>query len=245
MKIEKIVKLKSGKYKLYLDNKEVITTFDEVILNNNLLFNKEIDNDMYLKINEENNYYNLLNLSIKYISKRLRSEKEIINYLENKTNDIYMINNIIEDLKNQNLINDRRFAKAYITDKINLTNSGIIKIKNELINLGVNEEIVEEEISNIDIKMDNSKLDKLILKKIRLNHKYSNSFLKQKILNDMLNLGYKKEDIINIFDKYVSDDKEIFNKEYNKIYNKLKNKYKDSELEYHIKQKMLQKGFKY
>ena len=49
MKIEKIKKLKSGKYKLELDNDQSIITYDDVILKNNLLYNKEIDND---KLNE-------------------------------------------------------------------------------------------------------------------------------------------------------------------------------------------------
>ena len=77
MKIEKIVKLKSGKYKLYLDNNDVIITFDEIILKYNLLFSKEIDEELISKIINENNYYELLNSCIKNISKRLRSEKEI------------------------------------------------------------------------------------------------------------------------------------------------------------------------
>ena len=65
MKIEKIVKLKNGKYKIYLDNDEIIITYDEIILNNNLLFNKEIDNDIILRINEENIFYDLLYSCIK------------------------------------------------------------------------------------------------------------------------------------------------------------------------------------
>ena len=54
MKIEKIKKTKSGKYILELDNNEKITTYDEVILNNNLLFNKEIDCNLFNKIDKEN-----------------------------------------------------------------------------------------------------------------------------------------------------------------------------------------------
>ena len=33
MKIEKIKKMSNGKYQLILDNKEVITTYDEIIIN--------------------------------------------------------------------------------------------------------------------------------------------------------------------------------------------------------------------
>ena len=43
MKIEKIQKLKNNKYKIKLDSGDIINTYDDVILNNSLLFNKEID----------------------------------------------------------------------------------------------------------------------------------------------------------------------------------------------------------
>ena len=244
MKIEKIVKLKSGKYKIYLDIDEILITYDDVILKNDLLFHKEINENVYLRIKEESRYYELLNSCIKLISKRLRSEKELKKYLENKTLDIYLIDNIISDLKQQKLINDNRFAQAYINDKINMSNNGILKIKNDLYNLGINEDIINEEINKLDIKVDENKLEKIILKKMKMNHKYSNTFLKQKILNEMINLGYEKNDVIRIFDKYIYDDKEIYKKEYNKIYNKLKRKYQGSELEYQVKQKMFSKGFK-
>ena len=51
MKIEKIKKLSNGKYKIELDNKEKITTYDEVILEENILYKKEIDNELINKIN--------------------------------------------------------------------------------------------------------------------------------------------------------------------------------------------------
>ena len=42
MKIEKIQKLKNNKYKIKLDSGDIINTYDDVILNNSLLFNKEM-----------------------------------------------------------------------------------------------------------------------------------------------------------------------------------------------------------
>ena len=52
MKIEKIQKLKNNKYKIKLDSGDIINTYDDVILNNSLLFNKEIDLELLNKINE-------------------------------------------------------------------------------------------------------------------------------------------------------------------------------------------------
>lgn len=244
MEIEKISKLKNGRYKVLLDNGESIITFDNVILNNNLLFYKEINEELLINIRNQNKYYDLLNKAIKLISKRLRSELEIRKYLETKCNDNDMIDNIIDELKKQKLLNDQRFAKAYINDKINLSNDGLFKIKNSLLNFGIDEHIIDFELNNNKIIFNNDKLDRIVMKKIRTNHKYSNYMLKQRILNDMLNLGYDKDEIIRSIDKYLIDDKDIYLKEYKKLYNKYKNKYDGNELEYQINKRLLAKGFK-
>ena len=244
MKIVHIIKLKNGKYKISLDNGLELIIYDDVILNNNLLYKKEIDNEILNKIKDENIYYDLLNSSIKYISKRLRSELEIKKYLEKKCLDIHLIESIIDELKEKSLIDDKRFCEAYINDKLNLTNSGILKIKHELINLGIEEDMIDDIINKNNYKVDKNNLRKLIDKKIKLNHKYSSNYLKQKIINEMINLGYEKEDIINILDLYNIDDNDIYQKEYDKLYHKLIKKYQGSELEHQINKRLYIKGFK-
>ena len=64
MKIEKIQKLKNNKYKIKLDSGDIINTYDDVILNNSLLFNKEIDLELLNKINNETLYYDCYNKRI-------------------------------------------------------------------------------------------------------------------------------------------------------------------------------------
>ena len=59
----------------------------------------------------------------------------------------------------------------------------------------------------------------------------------------MINLGYNKEDILNILELNLSCDNKILENEFNKVYGKLKNKYSGYELENKIKQKLIQKGF--
>ena len=50
MKIDKYEKIGSSKYRLYFDNGEVIDTYDEVILKNELLLKKDITSLMYSNI---------------------------------------------------------------------------------------------------------------------------------------------------------------------------------------------------
>ena len=66
MKINKIKK-NGKKYKIILDNGLEIKTFDDVIINNNLLYNKIIDDELLDKINKENEYYDVYNKVINLI----------------------------------------------------------------------------------------------------------------------------------------------------------------------------------
>ena len=195
MKIDKIEKMKDNRYKITIDG-EVITTFDNVILDNNLLYKKEIDKELYDSIIKNTEYYSNYNKVVKYILKRRRSEKEIKKYLvklELKEEDI---NSIIIKLKNINLINDIEYCKAFINDKVNLSKQGINKIRIDLLEQEIPIEIIEDELRKVDIDLINNRLEKLIVKKINSNRKYSKNQLKQRILNEMINLGYDKNSIL-------------------------------------------------
>lgn len=242
MYIKKIVKMKDNKYKIYIDE-DYIITYDNVILENDLLYKKTIDTNLYNEILLSTNFYDIYNKTIKYILKRRRSEKEITEYLNkyNITNEEK--NNLINKLKDIKLINDKEYCKAYINDKLYLSKEGINKIKEDLLIQNIPIELIEEELNNVDMKLFNNRLEKIIIKKINSNKKYSNNFLKSKIINEMINLGYDKEKILNIINNNLNSDLYIIEKEFNKIYDKLKSKYDSYELKNKIKTKLVQKGF--
>ena len=121
MKINKIKKLASGKYKIEFDNNQKLTTYDEVILKNNLLFNKNIDSSKLNNIINDNDYYHIYNKCINYISIKMRSEKEIKEYII-KQDENANYQKIIKELKDKGFINDNIFLKSFIADKINLSN---------------------------------------------------------------------------------------------------------------------------
>ncbi len=243
MKIIKIVKLKNGLYNLEL-NKLTIKTFDEIIIKYNLLYKKEIDDDLLLKIMNDSKYYDIYNKALNYAVKRVRCENDIYYYLSNLEVKNSDIKSIIDKLKKINIINDKLYVRCYINDKLKLSKDGINKIKIDLLNKNINIDIINEEIKNIDIDI-NEKLKKLIIKKINSNHKYSNYFLKNKIIRDMINLGYEQSVIDEIFEQNKKDDYNILIYNYRILLKKYKNKYKDKILESKIKSKLYMYGFLY
>lgn len=243
MKIENIKKLNSGKYKLTFENKDKMITYDDVILNNGLLFKHEIDTKMLDKLAKDNYYYDIYNKLIKYISIRIRSNKEINQYLEKFNLDTKTKNEIIDNLKKIGLINDLFFTKAYINDKLYLSNSGPYKIANELKEHDIDDLTIDEALSKIDNEFLIDKLSKIIFKKIKTNHKYSTYMLKQKLLSELINQGYDKDMIVEIYDSSIVNSSNILEETYEKIHNQLSKKYSGYELSNKIKQKLFQKGF--
>lgn len=202
MKIEKYEYTKKNTYNIYLSNGEVITLNEKVITNNELLLKKEINNSLYDKLMYENSICEAEEKAIKYISIRLRSIKEIKDYLVKNNYPKEVIDKAVDNLIKNKYLDDNIFTKAYIKDKLSFTTKGDYKIKMELINLGIEQSIIEENISLIDNEVLTNKIKKIIDKDIRTNKKYNGQELRNKIYNHLVTQGYSKEKVINIINTY-------------------------------------------
>lgn len=202
MNIEKYELYKKNKYNIYLSNGEVLSLDERVITANELLLKKKLDNNLYDKVVRENKIYDMIDIAIKYISIRLRSVKEVKEYLKKKYEEEKLIEEAITKLKKLGYLDDNKFAKAFIKDKLNFTSWGDYKIKLELDHLGVSHEIIEENISNIDENILEEKMKKQIEKIIRTNKKYKDSELKNKIYTHLVTTGFTKEKVIRVLNNY-------------------------------------------
>ena len=149
MKIKKYKKDKNNKYKVLIDDEE-ITLYDDIIIKYNLLMKSEIDVSIYNEMIKENSllfgYYE----AIKCITKKMRSKKEIEEYLIKKGLNSKEIKETIKKLEDNKFINEDIYLKAYINDQINLTNNGINKIKKNLLKLGLDNNKIDDHLSKID-----------------------------------------------------------------------------------------------
>lgn len=202
MEIVKYELTKKNIYNVYLSNGEVLELDESVITNNELLLKKRIDNDLYDKLKRDNKICILVNASIKYINVRLRSIKEIKDYLLKKEEDTNLIDEVISRLIKMGYLDDRRFTEAYIKDKLNFTSWGDYKIINELNKLGISSLDIEDNIDLLNDDILNERMRKIIDKDIRTNKKYSGLKLKNKIYNHLLTNGYSKEKVISLINSY-------------------------------------------
>ena len=239
MEIKKYKKLKINIYELELSDNLKIKLYDDVIVKYNLLLKKNItDKELkeIIKFNDElESYY----LALKYISKKLRSEKEVIEYLKKNNYNSVINEKTINRLKKYNYLNREVYIKSFINDRYNFSYDGPNKIKRKLNELGFSD---DEIIPFMDIDYQN-KIEKIIDKKVSNNHKLSNNMLKQNISNYLINLGYSKDMFIDYLNKININNKEYLIKDLDKLFNKFKNKYNDKELRYVLKNKLFIKGY--
>lgn len=243
MKINKFKKISKDKYKLFLETGDVITLYEDVIINNNLLLSKKLDDNLLEKLTMQNNEIHIYDMALNFLSIRMRSKKEVYNYLLKKEIPESLIKMTIDRLVKNGFLNDYNFAKAYVNDQLILSNNGPYKIKNNLIELGIKDEIVIDVLKSINIEHVKEKLGKLIDKKLK-SSKGSFNMIKIKLLNYFYNLGYDKKDILQILDNVHKETDILYlQKEYNKLHTKYSKKYSGAELKYFIEQKLYSKGY--
>ncbi len=247
MKIKSYKKVKNNSYQIsFLDKKEGIILYDDIILKYNLLIKKEISEKELSNLLQENETLTCYYKAIQYIANKNRSKKEIREYLTRNKFSKQDIAYTITKLEEKNLINEESYLQAFINDQVNLTNSGPKKIKKKLLDLEFSEEKIDFFLMQVPKETWHQKLEHNILKKINANKKDGSNKIKEKILYCFINEGYDKEEILNIIKNIeLPTNNQALEKEALKLYNKLKRKYQASELWYQIKGRLINKGFLY
>lgn len=201
MKIEKYEKTGKDKYRMYLDNGEVIDTYDDVILKNDLLLKKELSLVDYQTIMMESRIEEQYLASLKYIAVRIRSTKEIIDYLKRRDVSEEDIEIIVDKLRENQALNDDYFCECFIKDKLRFTTMGEYRIINELKRHQISDGIIAKYsyLMNEDVMVE--KIEKIVDKQIKSNHKLDNYKLRNKLYNHLLGLGYSSSMIVEVLNQ--------------------------------------------
>ncbi len=240
MEIKKFKKLKNNIYELELDNGSLVKLYDDVIVKYSLLINKKINSKLLDEITKYNTSLDAYYLSLKYISKKLRCEKEIEKYLTKLEFNKDVIDKTISKLNKDGYLKHDIYIKSYINDIYNFNNYGPDKIIFNLRELGFNLNEIEPYLEDKDFR---SKAIKIIDKKVKANHKLSNYMLKQNISNYLINLGYPKDIFYDYLDNIKINNKDILVKEASNYIKKYSKKYQNKELLYFVKDKLYKKGY--
>lgn len=243
MKIVRYKKMSKGRYKLTLDNTELIL-YEDVILKNNLLRTSNINLELLEKVMNENVYYEIYNMALTYIEIKMRTSKEIKDYLNKKNFNTKLIDEVLDRLNKEGYLNEEKYIDAFVNDKVNLTNWGPYKIKKSLLDLELDETLINNKLNTINENIWNGKIEKIINKKLNSLKNKSNYMIKNKLKIDLYNLGYNNNLIEENLNNLNLNNNENIKKEYSKAYNKYSKKYMDQELYQKVKSYLYRKGYK-
>lgn len=130
------------------------------------------------------------NMSLKYLGYKMRTEKEVRDYLLRKKFSEEDILDTINKLIEYKYINDYEYTEFYIRDKYNFFNQGRYKIINDLIRKGIPKNIVFEKVENFfDEEKEIEKIKKLYYKKNPSNKELTDKDL-HSICNFILRKGF-------------------------------------------------------
>lgn len=246
MKIVKYKRMANSKYKVELDNGRELLLYEDVILDYELLLLKHLDKKLLVNVERANQQWDVYYVALRSLKSKFKSIKDLREFLIKKEYPQDLVDKAIDKLIEQGYLNDVSFARGYINNQIITSVKGPNKIYKELLVKGVSNNIINDELEVFDINLQKEKVDRLVDKAIKTNRTRGGAVLKNKVINDLVNLGYNLNVIQSVVeDKTFSNDTDIAKREYEKLYKRLSCKYKGKELEYKIKEKLYQKGLYY
>ena len=219
----------------------------DVLIKFQLKKGMELDDFSFMEIQYQDDIRKAYNKAIHYLSRRMRSEKEIWDYLFSKEIEEPVINEIIHKLSALKYINDEEFALAYVRTQANTTDKGPTIIKMELKEKGIDEGILMLALEEYPLEQQIEKATKISVKFYEKNTKESLKIQKQKLENLLLRKGYTYE-VTHIavneasIDTEANEDMEAIRFQGEKALRKY-SKFSGFEFQQKMKQALYRKGF--
>ncbi|MGE6258227.1 recombination regulator RecX [Heyndrickxia sporothermodurans] len=242
-----VQKNNAERYNIFLDGQYAFSVDEEVLARFQLMKGKELTDLEIAEIDYEDDIRKSVNLAIQFLSYRMRSEKEVKDYLKQKDINELVIHEVIHKLFDLKYLNDQEFAIAYVRTQMNTTKKGTKTIQLELQDKGIDENLIGIALQEFSEEQQISHAISLIDKLIKQNKKLSEKSLKQKIEQTLLRKGYSFDMIQTALSEvdFSKDESEEWNAliEHGvKAYKKLQ-KYTGYEFEQRMKQNLFRKGF--
>ncbi|CQR47215.1 Regulatory protein RecX [Paraliobacillus sp. PM-2] len=210
----------------------------------------EMDQTVIDTLIKKDNLHKGYSLALQFLSYRMRSSKEMYDYLLKKELDEEQIQVILKRLKEEKWLDDQLFAEAFVRTKVQTTSKGPLLIKKELIEKGVPVQAAETGLMHYSFDQQVEKASKLITKKQSQSNKASFKQQLNKIKQSLLQKGFTQDVIteaIGQSNNNKDEDQEwqavVYQGE--KILRKHQRKWDGFELQHKVKASLYQKGFSF
>ena len=191
---------------MYIDDRYALPISKELVYKENLKVKDKINVESLKKLADEDNYIKCKNSALRVIERTYKSEKELRDKLALKGYEDHIIKRTIDFLREYNLLNDTNYAKMYVKDRAR--NQGKKKIRYTLIQKGIDENIIEEELEKLDKDEIREVVHEMTLKKYKaLSKRESDEYkLSQKLYRFLMGKGYDYDLIKDVVKSIVKSE---------------------------------------
>lgn len=190
---------RKGRFNIYVDGQFSFALDESLLAKNMLAAGKSLTANEIERLIKENEAGKLFDNSLRFLSYRPRSEKEVKDFLVKKiarsenikfTEALQspVVSQIIKRLKKQNFLDDEEFTDWWVKARTSSQPKGPYVIRRELINKGVDKEFIDSAISKITNQKDLGY--NVIRKKLETWKKLTNLELKNKIYQHLARRGF-------------------------------------------------------
>lgn len=178
------------RYNIFFDEKYAFSVDEDVLIKHGLKKGMELDEFAISEIGYQDDIRKAYNTAIQYLSRRMRTEKEVRQYLAEKEMDGTIIQEVIHKLYEYQFLNDQEFALAYVRTLMNTTDKGSGIIRSELKEKGISEDIIELAMREYPYEAEFDAAHKLCVKFVEKNKRDSSKIMKQKLEQLLFRKGY-------------------------------------------------------
>lgn len=191
-------------------------------------------------------------LAIRYLSFRMRSEKEVFDYLKKKGIEELYINEAITRLKKEQLINDLEFAKMFTRTRINTTLKGPQQVKRELHEKGVSDNNIHLALKYFTFEIEYERALKLAEKKLKQRRNDSFFEKRNQVIQVLRVQGFRSGVIAEVVERLLEENQDAENEkekaaviyQLERIYRRQVRKYSGFLLIQRIKEGLYRRGFR-
>lgn len=180
------------RYNIFLDEKYAFSIDEDVLIKHGLKKGMELDEFAISEIGYQDDIRKAYNTAVQYLSRRMRSEKEVRQYLSGKEVNEIVIREVIHKLNEYHFLNDGEFAVAFVRTLMNTTDKGSGSIRGELREKGMTEDIIEKAMKEFPYEKEFEAAMKLCVKFVEKNTRDSSRIMKQKLEQHLFRKGYAK-----------------------------------------------------
>ncbi|GGH87555.1 regulatory protein [Pullulanibacillus pueri] len=170
--------------------RECLDVHEDVLVKKRLLKGLELTEQEFRELKRVQEANAVYLLAINYLSYRIRTEKEIYDYLEKKEADPSVITETIHRLKTEKLIDDKMFSEMFVRTRKRNSVKGPRLILQELMQKGVAQADAEPAIHQYSFSEQYDNAMKFAEQRLKASDKLSNREKHRKIGQGLLQKGF-------------------------------------------------------